>query len=225
MKRLSADSTVFLNPQGREEWMLNIATQIQERSADSTSSRVDERNRLFEIIQERSFSEGETKTLASGKASNFYFDMKRTMSQPEALNLIADLVLDIIGQDECDFVGGLEMGAIPILNAVAMRSVEFRSGRSIPNFWIRKQPKEHGTKSLLEGHDIEELREKTAVMVDDVTTTGKSVLKAIREARKNGLEVTRVITIVDRLEGARENLAKEGIKLSFLFDADDFKTK
>lgn len=179
---------------------------------------------LQHIIRERSFLEGEAKTLASGKTSNFYFDMKRTMSQPEALNHIADLFLPIIYAGDCDFVGGLEMGAIPVLNAVSMRSATPPFERPIPLFWIRKQPKEHGTKRVLEGQDIDELKGKTAVMVDDVTTTGNSVLKAIREARQNGVTISRVVTIVDRLEGAKENLAREGIDLICLFDANDFRT-
>ena len=111
-----------------------------------------------------------------------------------------------------------------MLNAVAMRSAMPPNEQLIPLFWIRKQAKGHGTKRLLEGQDTSDLKGKTAVIVDDITTTGGSVLKAILEARASGVSITRVITIVDRLEGAAENLAKEGVELICLFDADDFRT-
>lgn len=218
------NSAVFLNLHEIKDIMLDFATD----GALETIRRYDLDQRKWEalqqIIRERSFSEGEAKKLASGKTSNFYFDMKRTMSQPEALNHIADLFLPILYAGECDFIGGLEMGAIPVLNAVSMRSATPPFDRPIPLFWIRKQPKDHGTRRLIEGQGIDELNGTTAVMVEDVTTTGNSVLKAIREARENGVEISRVITIVDRLEGATENLATEGVELIRLFDANDFRT-
>jgi len=183
----------------------------------------DQHDRLRELIRQRSFSEGEEKLLASGKVSTFYFDMKRTMSLPEGLHLIADLMLHEIYQEEkFDYVGGLEMGAIPVLNAISMRS--FERGKEVPLFWIRKSAKAYGAKRRLEGEDLDNLRGKTAVMVDDVTTTGGSVLKAIQEARENGVNISTVITIVDRQEGAAENLAKHGITLKWLFNKDDFRS-
>ncbi len=185
---------------------------------DSTDGRSD---RLKEIIRSRSFSEGESK-LASGQTSNFYFDMKMTLSQPEGLFLIAELMLDQIYGENCDYVGGLEMGAVPVLNAVALRSYE--RGKPIPLFWIRKKAKEHGTMKLLEGEQIEALRGKTAIMVDDVTTTGGSVLKAIEEARCYGVIIDTALTVVDRLEGAVENLAQHGVTLKSLLTAEDFRT-
>ena len=181
--------------------------------------------KLRDIVLDRSFSQGEVRTLSSGKRSGFYLDMKRTMSRPDALNLIADLMLPVIYSDHCHYVGGLEMGAIPVLNAIAMRSHDHPGGGPVPLFWIRKEAKDHGTQRRLEGQDIADLRGRTAVMVDDVTTTGNSVLKAIREARENGVEISRALTIVDRLDGAAGNLEAEGIELIPLFDADDFRKR
>jgi len=202
--------------------MLNLAVkEIHDGNGESFRDS-DDWNRLRDIVRSRSFSEGDTKTLASGKQSKFYFNMKRTMAQPEALHLIGELILPILHNRECDFVGGLEMGAVPVLNAIAQRSYTF-GGKEIPLFWIRKKSKDHGTRKLIEGQDLHELTNHTAVMVDDVTTSGGSVLKAIIEARKNNVSVDTVITLVDRLEGARENLAKEGIDLICLFDANDFR--
>lgn len=179
-------------------------------------------DQLKSIIRARSFSEGEAKVLASGRSSNFYFNMKMTMSQPQGLHLIADLMLDLLYQDAPDYVGGLEMGAVPIVNAIAMRS--FQRERNIPIFWVRKKPKEHGTQQLIEGEELDALRGKSAVMVEDVTTTGGSVLKAIEIVREAGMNVSTVITIVDRMEGAQEHLAAGGVVLKSLFTRDDFKS-
>lgn len=180
------------------------------------------RARLKEIIRARSFSAGEMRRLASGGASNFYFNMKRTLSQPEGLYLVAELMFREIRKEKCDVIGGLEMGAVPILNAVAMLS--FQKGAPIPLFWIRKKAKEHGTKDLIEGEDAAALAGKTAIMIEDVTTSGGSVLKAIAEARENAMTTSTVITIVDRMEGAAENLASHGVALKALFTADDFRS-
>ena len=178
--------------------------------------------RLKEIVRERSFSEGEAKKLASGRSSNFYFNMKMTMSQPEGLVLIADLMLEKLAEGPCDVVGGLAMGAVPIVNVISMRS--FQTGNPIPLIWIRKEAKEHGTQATIEGETIANLAGKTAVMVEDVTTTGGSVMKAIETVRAQGVTVDRVITIVDRLEGAADALKAQGLALSCLLDADDFRS-
>ena len=177
--------------------------------------------RLKEIVRERSFSEGEAKTLASGRSSTFYFNMKMTMSQPEALNLIADLMLEKLAEGPCDVVGGLAMGAVPIVNAISMRS--HQTGNPVPLIWIRKEAKEHGTQATIEGEEIANLAGRTAVMVEDVTTTGGSVMKAIDAVREHGVRVDRVITIVDRQEGAEAALAENGLTLSSLLRAEDFR--
>jgi len=176
--------------------------------------------RLRKIIEERSFSQGTSKKLSSGRSSNFYFNMKMTMSQPEALNLIAELMLPIIEKAAINFIGGMEMGAVPIVDAIA--TVSYRLGMPIPLIWIRKEAKKYGTMALLEGEDASKLKNKRAIMVDDVTTTGGSVLKAIELAEECGLEISQVITIVDRLEGAKENLAEKGIELVSLYNAKHF---
>lgn len=143
------------------------------------------------------------------------------MSQPEGLHLIAELMFRELQAEKCDYVGGLEMGAVPILNAISLRS--FEKGSPIPLFWIRKEAKAHGTMELLEGEDVDNLKGKTAVMVEDVTTSGGSVLQAIEEARKHGIKISTVVTIVDRMEGAKERLAERGVKLKSLFNTDDFR--
>ncbi|HAK62211.1 MAG: orotate phosphoribosyltransferase [Pseudomonadota bacterium] len=179
------------------------------------------RDRLRALIAERSFSQGPAVTLASGKQSNFYFNMKPTMLNPEGAALIGALILDQLSGERIDLAGGLELGAIPI--ACALSVVSHQQGAPIPAFIVRKQAKEHGAKQRIEGFAPGEgLAGKSVLMVEDVTTTGGSLLDAIRQVREAGGVVKRAITIVDRLEGAGAALQAEGVSLSALLTVKDF---
>ena len=176
--------------------------------------------RLAHIIEEKSLIRGSEMRLASGAVSKFYFDMKPTTFDPEGANLIAELILEMLPLDKVDLIGGLEMGAVPIIACACQNSA---ATKPISGFFVRKQEKEHGTRRLIEGIAADEtLTGKRAVFLDDVTTTGGSVLKAIEAARREGCIVDQVITVVDRLEGAKENLAQHGVQLIALLTADDF---
>ncbi len=115
------------------------------KSADRAARRA----RRIELIKLRSFQEGPEFKLASGKTSTFYFNMKPTMLDSEGAYLIASLILDQLEGVEADLIGGLEMGAVPIASSVA--AVAFTQARKLPAFFVRKQAKEHGTQSLVEG--------------------------------------------------------------------------
>jgi orotate phosphoribosyltransferase len=177
---------------------------------------------LREIIRARSFSQGEARKLVSGVTSNFYFDMKKTLADAEGGLLVAKLLVKLLRERPCDFVGGLEMGAVPIATSVMI--VSGMQGSAIPFFWVRKKPKEHGTQALIEGPSPEALAGKTAIVVEDVTTTGESSMKAVAAVRAAGARVDTVITIVDRLEGASENMPRQNLELLALYTADDFRT-
>ena len=179
------------------------------------------RKRLAGIITEKSLSLGGATLLVSGRASPFYFDMKPTLFDPEGSNLIAELVLDALGAPRPDFVGGLEMGAIPVVAGVCVKSWG-GGGPGIAGFFVRKQAKEHGTRRLVEGLAAEALAGRRAVLLDDVTTTGGSVLRAVEAARAEGAIVDTVVTVVDRLEGARDNLAACDLRLEAVLTATDF---
>ncbi len=180
------------------------------------------KNRLIDIIKRRSFSTGREMKLASGRSSNFYFNMKPTMMDPEGSWLIADLMLDAIAALQIDYVGGLEMGAVPIASSIA--TISYERERPVRAFFIRKKSKEHGTRKLVEGlTDEESLTDKTVVIVEDVTTTGGSSLKAVEAVREQGAKVACVLTIVDREEGARENFHAAGVPFTALLKASDFK--
>ena len=180
------------------------------------------RARLIGLIKERSFQEGAAIKLASGKTSTFYFNMKPTMLDSEGAFLIASLILDQIEGVDADFIGGLEMGAVPIAASVA--AVAHARGRKLPAFFVRKQAKEHGTRALIEGLPKgETMAGKKVVVVEDVTTTGGSALKAAETLKAEGAEVVRVITIVDRLDGAAETFANAGLTFAPILTLADFR--
>lgn len=177
---------------------------------------MDRRKRLFDLINERSFRRG-TFILASGKESAYYFDSKPTMLHPEGATLLAELIADEIKHIEADCVGGLEMGAVPLIAPVAMKSSE--AGRPLMGFFVRKAPKDHGTKQRIEGLDM---NGKTAIIVEDVTTTGGSALQAVEQVRAAGGKVALVLSILDRGEGAAELYAANNVPFKSLFRAEEF---
>lgn len=190
--------------------------------AGSTADGVSKRSRLIAIVKERSFQEGAEMRLASGKTSTFYFNMKPTMLDSEGSNLIANLILDALEGVEADLVGGMEMGAVPIAAGVA--ALAHQRGRRLNAFFVRKQAKEHGTKALIEGlAPGEAMAGKKVVIVEDVTTTGSSSIKAADAIRQAGGEIVRVIAVVDRLDGAAEAFAAAGLAFLPLLTLSDFR--
>ena len=178
------------------------------------------RARLIEIIRKRSFGRGEI-TLASGRKSDFYFNLKPTMLDPEGAALLAELTFEALKDDGLDYIGGLEMGAVPLAGAVAQLS--WLKGHPIAAFFVRKKPKEHGAKLAVEGlARSESLQGKRVVIIEDVTTTGESALKAVDAVRGAGGEVVLVMTMVDREEGAVETFAQAGLAFRWLFRASEY---
>ncbi|WP_069094677.1 orotate phosphoribosyltransferase [Methyloligella halotolerans] len=175
----------------------------------------------MEIIRERSYAFGVSVTLASGRQSNTYFNMKPTMLHPEGAFLSAALLLDEISKLDADYVGGLELGAVPIAAAVTARS--FALGHPLPALIMRKKAKDHGTRQRLEGLTADEsLEGKRIVVVEDVTTSGGSALQAVEAVREMGGKVEHVVTVLDREEGATEALKEHGIALISIFQQTDF---
>lgn len=174
-------------------------------------------SRLRDIIEARSFQLGDFE-LASGQRSRVYFDMKLTLLHPEGINLATDLILDRIQDDKVDAMGGLSMGADPIVAVLAAKALN-RPAAPQSYFYVRKEVKTRGTKKQIEGNLEEGSR---VVIVDDVTTAGDSALLAIRAAQSCNCHVTKVITVIDREQGAKEKFAAEGIELVWLFKRSDF---
>ena len=175
---------------------------------------MNERERLKKIIIDLSYEKRKV-TLASGRESDFYFDGKQTTLHPEGGYLTGKLFFEAIADvADIEGVGGLTLGADPIATATAV--VSFLECRPIPAFIIRKEPKGHGTGAWLEGR--KNLRPGArVVIVEDVVTTGGSSMKAVRRAEEEGLKVLGVVTLVDREEGGRENIEKEGYWLKAIF--------
>ena len=180
----------------------------------------DERQALFDLIFRRSFGRGEI-VLSSGLKSNFYFDMKPSMLDPHGAFLMAKLLLAEVLAAGGDYVGGLEMGAVPITGAICAYS--FSAGAPVKGFFVRKKAKEHGAKKLVEGFlASESLAGKKLAIVEDVTTSGASALQAVIACRELGAEVKLVVSIVDRGEGAAKAFSDQGVPFKSLFPAADF---
>ena len=178
------------------------------------------RARLADIIRNRSFGRGEI-TLASGRKSDFYFNLKPTMLDAEGAALLAEMTFDALKDERIDYVGGLEMGAVPIAGAIAQLS--FMKGQPIQAFFVRKKPKDYGAKLSVEGlAPGEDLKGKRIVIVEDVTTTGGSAIKAAEAVKDSGGEIAFVLTMVDREEGAAETFRAAGIGFRALFRASEF---
>ena len=177
----------------------------------------DAHQRLKDIVATRCMRRGQFK-LASGATSTWYFDMKPAVMDPEGSHLVAQLMIDALANERMDSVGGLAMGAIPIATAISTLSYSY-GARRIPSFFVRKEPKARGTEQLVEGLVTPGT---TVVVVEDVTTTGGSAMKAVAAVRAMGCTVNVIATVLDRQEGAEENLTREGIRLVPLFRRDDF---
>jgi orotate phosphoribosyltransferase len=174
------------------------------------------------LIETKAFQYSQTPifTLASGAKSSFYVDCRAALSYPEAREIVGDLMLDRLGPGQVDAVGGLLIGAFPI--AIALSDAAYRRKSPLLRvFVVRKEPKEHGLKKLIEGAVRPGDR---AVIVDDVITSGKSTIEAIRKSREFGLDVTRAIAILDREEqGGRQAVEAEGVRLDTLCTLRDLK--
>lgn len=159
--------------------------------------------RLIEIIIEKSFQYRDNPpfTLASGKTSNYYFNCKPTTLDPEGMNLIGGILFQMLAHADVTAAGGLTLGADALANALAL--ISYQQGKPIKAFIVRKDVKGHGTKSALEGGVRAGER---VVIIDDVITTGGSTITAIEKAKGAGLVIDRVIALIDREEGGRENI-------------------
>ena len=147
-------------------------------------------------------SVGKPFQMTSGKLSPFYIDCRPVTHNAQGLFLIGEIFSEMLQGLQVDAVGGLTMGADPIAHAIALTS--YLKGRPINAFSVRKATKEHGAGGLVVG-DVKP-GDRVAIL-EDVVTTGGSTLKAFAAARDFGLQVDRVLILVDRQEGGREAVA------------------
>ena len=180
------------------------------------------REELLQIlIKTKAFKSSSTPIfrLASGEMSPFYIDCKVGLSYPEARRIVGETILDLI-EGPIDAVGGLLIGAYPIAIAVSDAAYR-RDGQSLRVFAVRKEPKQHGLGKLIEG-DVS--KGDRVLIVDDVITSGKSTIEAIKRSREEGLKVSQAIAIIDReeQEGSRR-IENEGVKFAALCTLRDLQ--
>ena len=173
------------------------------------------RERLRQLILREGVRHGQVK-LSKGGTSNYYIDCRMVTTHPEGAFLIAEIILDMLAEDEVAAIGGPTLGADPIVGAVCYAS-HCRS-RPLVGFIVRKATKEHGMQKMIEGHLPPGAR---VAIVEDVLTTGGSVLDVIREVEGAGGRVARVIGVVDRLQGAREKFDAAGYRFTPIFTKQD----
>ncbi len=174
-----------------------------------------QKQRLKQILLEKSY-EKRNVILASGKTSDFYFDGKQTTLSAEGAFLVGHLFLEAIDDSgkKVEAIGGPTLGADPIVAAVSLAS--FLKGKPIPAFIVRKEPKGHGTGAWIEG--VKNLKPGMQVaLVEDVVTSGGSILKAVQQVEKAGYFVSLLMTIVDREDGGAQALKAKGYPLISLF--------
>lgn len=176
------------------------------------------KNRLIELIIDKAFrySEEPAFKLVSGRMSNYYFNCKAVTLHPEGMYLIGNLIFDIIKALDVKGIGGLTLGADPIACAVAYTS--YLKEKPMEAFVVRKTAKSHGTMQWIEGNITKGER---VVIVDDVITTGKSTIEAISRTRETGLEIVKVIALIDRQEGGREAIESMGYKLDSIVTREE----
>ncbi|PID72442.1 MAG: orotate phosphoribosyltransferase [Desulfobulbus propionicus] len=180
---------------------------------------MNERQRLKELLLSKSYRKG-TFTLTSGKTSDFYVDGKQTTLDAEGGYLCGRLLYSLLQENEQEIqgVGGMTLGADPLVTAVSI--VSYLEKSPIPAFIVRKEAKGHGTGNFIEGKN--NLQPGAVVaLVEDVVTTGGTLIKVIERVENEGFKVGLVVTVVDRQEGGAEALAQHGYPLKAVFTREE----
>lgn len=176
------------------------------------------RRRLLSLVRERAFRQGEF-VLSSGEKSDYYIDSRMIEVHPEGAALIGQALYEEIRDLDIDAVGGLAVGAVPLVASLMV--ICYQQDLDVEGFWVREEAKGHGTKKVIEGKLPEGAK---VVIVDDVITSGKSVIKAIEAVEKAGATVVKIITIVDRQRDAAQLFAERGYVYEPIFTKDELFT-
>lgn len=184
------------------------------------SSLSEDKKEFFDILYRNAFFR-EKIILSSGKESDYYIDARRvTLSAPGAY-FGAKIILELVKGDAFDAIGGPTLGADPLVGAIA--SLSFQQQNPVNTFIVRKAPKAHGKQQQIEGPLLKSGAQ--VILIDDVATTGKAFLESLAVIKKEGFWAPKAICLVDRNEGAKEALAKEGCELVSIFNIHEFLAK
>lgn len=177
---------------------------------------MNDKEKLKQILLEKSVITGRVFKLASGKTSDFYVDARVTTLHPEGAYLCGKIFLEMLADFEVDAVGGYSIGADPIVSSIAVLS--HQQGKPLPAFIIRKEEKSHGTGKVIEGNFPE--GGKVAIF-DDVVTSGGSILRGADRVKEQGGTVEVVMAVIDREDGGKEKIEAAGFKFLSIFTKKD----
>jgi len=169
------------------------------------------RDQLRQMLLSRSMRFGEF-VLSSGATSNYYIDVRKTSLHPDGLKLISELFYEVLKADNITAVGGLTLGADPLVAGVMLHSA--RAGKPIEGFLVRRTTKDHGLRGQVEGNLA---GHKRVAILDDVITSGESALIAAEAAQSYRAEIVRVLAVVDREQGASQIFQQHGYPFTPLF--------
>lgn len=175
-----------------------------------------DRDQLMSLVREKALQFGDF-TLASGKKATYYLDCRKLTLDSRGINQVAAGILDLISDDMPAAVGGMAIGADPITAGVI--TIAGQQNKPLKGFIVRKESKQHGAGRMVEG-PVEP--GDSAIILEDVVTTGGSSLKAIEHAEAFGLKIQGVVAIIDRLEGGGEAFSQAGYPLRTLLTIRDF---
>lgn len=178
-----------------------------------------DRARLAALVRELAVVH-ETVTLSSGAQADYYVDLRRVTLHHEAAPLIGRLLRQLTAEWEYSAVGGLTLGADPVATAVLHAAAAEPQAPAVDAFVVRKETKRHGMQRLIEGPDV---ADRAVLVVEDTSTTGGSVLTAVRSVREAGARVVGVCTVVDRDTGARQAVEDEGVPYRSLLGLPDLQ--
>ncbi|VAX35897.1 Orotate phosphoribosyltransferase [hydrothermal vent metagenome] len=175
-----------------------------------------DRKELLDLMIKEAYFQ-EKIILSSGKESDYYIDARRVTLDARGAYLSARMVVDIVGDDLVDAIGGPTLGADPMIGAVSV--LRLQAGKAINTFIIRKAAKAHGKQQQVEGPILRE--GSSVVLIDDVATTGKAFIESLAVLGPMGIRVHKAICLVDRGEGAKEAVEAKGCELVSVFDISE----
>ncbi len=175
------------------------------------------REELLDLLKKDAYMRKKV-ILSSGKESDFYIDVRRVSLSSTGSYLIAHCLWDLIKHDDMSAIGGPTLGADPIVGAVCLVACDHH--QDLKGFIIRKSPKKHGQQQLIEGKEL--TASDKVILIDDVATSGGSLVKALSVMKEHRIEVVKCVAVVDRAEGARETIEATGVPFVSLFSKEDF---